>query len=134
MIKTIIKELIIFLLLLVTVALLIGVLLYDYMPTNKEVPEKQEAYILDRDVQDELKTPLSFTQDNIIKTYSINGADLRNYEHTEQYDKGKINPFEQYTPPPASTPEEEGGTPTGNNTTNNNNNGGVGNFYENGHK
>ena len=44
----------IIILLVVTIALILGIALYDYNPTPKKVPNKVEAYALSEDVQNEL--------------------------------------------------------------------------------
>jgi len=149
MIKTVIKEFIIFLLLLVSIALLLGILFYDYIPTTKMVPSKIQTQILPKEIQDELSSQISQGNNNTgitVPPYSIDSIDLRNYENTKQYDKGKINPFEKYVEPEVSTPNNNTGsnsTSTNTNTnntgnggsnstsnTNTNSNNNVGNFYE----
>jgi len=95
MIKSIIKEVIIFLLLLVSIALILGVLFYDYIPINKTVPSKVEPYKIPADIQNELNASAQEGQ-NIIKTLTIDSTELKQYEYTNQYDKGKTNPFAKY--------------------------------------
>lgn len=88
--KTIIKETGIVLLLLVFVVLLIAILLYDYIPSNKIVPIKIQAYEVPEDIDRELQDAIP-TEQNIVKTYYIDNDDLDLYD----YDKGKPNPFAQ---------------------------------------
>ncbi|MCL2341698.1 MAG: hypothetical protein FWC53_01155 [Firmicutes bacterium] len=95
MIKAVIKEIIIFLLLLVSIALILGILFYDYMPINKTVPSKVEPYNIPADIQNELNTAEEQNQ-NVIKTYSIDSSALTTYN------KGKVNPFAAYEPPAAA--------------------------------
>ena len=110
MIQTIIKETGIVILLLAVIALIIGILFYDYIPNNKTVPAKVEAYAFPADVQEELSESLKDEEQNIVRTYYIDSDELSLYESTNDYDKGKVNPFSQVTT-----------TATGDNTTSNNN-------------
>ncbi|MCL2383929.1 MAG: hypothetical protein FWC79_07445 [Oscillospiraceae bacterium] len=54
MIKRIVKELIIFVLLVITMALLLGLLFYDYIPYNREVPLRVEEFVLPENIEEEL--------------------------------------------------------------------------------
>ena len=96
MIKTIAKEAGIVILLLIVIALILGILFYDYIPTNKTVPIKIEAYTLPDDIKEELKSSTTEEQ-NIVRTYYVDSSDLSVYESTKDYDKGKANPFGDYT-------------------------------------
>lgn len=116
MIKTVLKEILIILLLIITVILLLGILFYEYIPDSKTIPSKVEEYTLAEDVKQELDKELEDSESReIVKTYQIDTQDLEYYEKTKQYDKGKVNPFEQIYI------ESEGNTI--NNTNNINNNG-----------
>jgi len=89
MIKSIIKETTIVLLVLVVVTLLLGILFYDYIPINKTVPIKIEEYKMPNEIEEELGKKV-LEEKAIVKTYTVDGADLTLYE---DYDKGKKNPF-----------------------------------------
>ena len=54
MVKSIIKEIIIMLLLCVAILLILGVLFYDYIPSNKVVPSKI-AYSTPENIQEEIE-------------------------------------------------------------------------------
>lgn len=97
MAKTILKEVIIFLLLLIVIALVLGVLFYDHIPNNKIVPTALKPYELSEEVQEELNETMSRSSENIVKTYYIDSSDLSVYASTKDYNKGKVNPFEDYT-------------------------------------
>lgn len=114
MIKTIVKETGIVILLLIAVALILGILFYEYIPTSKIVPVKVQAYTLPEDVQKELKETMSSSEQNIVRTYYIDSTDLSLYESTNDYDKGKQNPFQDYT----TIEENETNSVGSNNTTN----------------
>ncbi len=96
MAKTIIKEVGIVLLLLIAIILVFAIVFYDYIPNNKTVPIALEAYELPEDVQNELAETLA-EGENIVTTYYIDSSDLSTYESSNDYDKGKANPFAEYT-------------------------------------
>ncbi len=95
MVKSIIKEIIIILLLLVAIVLALGVLFYDYLPTNKIVPSV-ETYATSTTVKAELDEEIE-EQETVIITYEITSNDLKTYEKTNDYVKGKVNPFSTYS-------------------------------------
>ena len=98
MIKTIIKEGIITLLLCVAIVLLLGVILYDYNPINKVVPNKI-AYNVPENIRNELEEENMQTTTPSVenKVYTIEGSDLNIYKRSNTYNPSKENPF-------ASTP------------------------------
>ena len=119
MIKTIIKEAGIVALLLVIVALLLTILLYEYIPNSKTVPIKIQAYTLPSDIDEELKSSIE-EEENIVKSYFINSAKLDLYESTHDYNKGKANPFADYS-------QSTGSANNATNSTGNNSSGNSGN-------
>lgn len=126
MTKNFFKELIIVLLLLVAIVLLLGIFLYDYIPTNKIVP-KIEQYQVPNNIQEELKSTVNDISEEQTKiVYEIDGTDLNNYEKTNDYQKGKVNPFAQdinETQPNAqATSSTTNSSTNANNNTNNSNN------------
>lgn len=97
MAKTIIKELIIVLLLAIALVLVLGIFLYDYIPTNKVVP-KIEQYQVPNSIKEELEATANDIEEEKTKiVYEIDGTDLKNYEKTNDYEKGKANPFQSLT-------------------------------------
>ncbi len=112
MVKKIIKETGIVILLLIAVVLLLAIVFYDYIPNNKTVPIKIQAYDIPEDIKQELQNSVPNEQ-NIVRTYYIDSSDLNLYESTNDYDKGKANPFADY-----SIDTTEGST---NSTVNNDN-------------
>lgn len=116
MVKSVFKEIIIILLLLLIIILLLGILFYDYMPNSKTVPAKVQEYALDEVIQEELNKELNdMESEEIVKTYQLDAVDIQNYERTNEYDKGKVNPFAVY-----SKEAENTNTDTENNTNTNN--------------
>ena len=118
--KTIFKEFIIVLLLILAIVLVLGIFFYDYIPMNKVVP-KIEQYEPPKNVKEELEENVEEKEDEIAPIVrEINGSDLNLYEKTKDYQKGKVNPFAD-----TSSGTVTGGntnTQNGNNTNNNNSN------------
>ena len=75
--KNIIKELIIFLLLVLAIILILGVLLYEYVPTNKIIPEKV-SYTTPENIKSELQTDESVDNTEVVVTYQIDSTELSN--------------------------------------------------------
>lgn len=116
MAKNIIKEIIIILLLALAIILVLGVLLYEYVPANKIIPEKV-SYSTPEKVKDELITQSNIDDTEVIITYQIDSTDLSNYKVTQDYVPGKKNPFSSLT-----TEENNNSNEGENNTQNSNNN------------
>ena len=95
MAKNVIKEIIIVLLLLLAIILVLGVILYDYVPTNKRVPDKV-SYTTPQNVKEELQNSQDVDKDKVILTYTLDQNDLYNYQITNDYRPGKTNPFSSY--------------------------------------
>lgn len=93
MLKSVLKEIILILLILFAIILVLGIFLYDYIPTNKIVP-KIEQYQVPNAVKEELKENIEDIEENKTQiVYEIDGTDLKNYEKSKDYQKGKVNPF-----------------------------------------
>lgn len=115
MAKAIIKEIFIMLLLCVAIVLVFGVIFYDYIPTNKAVPNKLEAYVTPENIQEEIDEEI-MEMNKIEVSYEITESDLDLYKQTHSYTPGKRDPFS------AST---ENTNNTGENNTGNNNGSGT---------
>ena len=115
--KSIIKEIFIILLLCLAICLMLGVIFYDYIPTNKVVPSTVEAYKTSNTIKDEISQEIvDYPKQNI--TLEITDSDLTVHKQEHSYDSGKANPFA-----PASTGADNNTTtnvPAKNNTTNSN--------------
>jgi len=92
MIKVILKETCIMLLLCVAIVLVLGVIFYDYIPTNKAVPNKLATYETPENVQSEIDEKIEEMEKESV-TYTITGADLNLYKQTNSYVSGKPDPF-----------------------------------------
>ena len=95
MAKTIVKEIIIILLLCLAIILVLGVLLYEYIPNDKIIPEAV-AYITPESVKEELNNAETVDESQIIRTYTLDSTDLNNYKRVDSYVPGKPNPFSSY--------------------------------------
>lgn len=110
MAKNVIKEIIIVLLLCLAIILILGILLYEYVPMTKTIPNPV-AYTTPEEVKEELETSSDVDESQIVMTYEVDSADLNNYERVNNYQPGKANPFSSY---------ETGSSTEGQNTTTNN--------------
>lgn len=114
MAKNVIKEIIILLLLCLAIILLLGILLYEYVPMSKTVPNPV-SYTTPEDVQQELATSSDVDNSQIILTYEVDSTDLNNYERINDYQPGKANPFSSYETSGENTTTN--GSATGGNST-----------------
>ena len=116
MIKSIIKESVIMLLLIIAIILILGIILYDYNPETQIIPAEVAEYTLPQGMQEELHSTIKEAEkQNIIKTYRVDSSDLKKYERTNNYEKGKINPFDA---PADEVTENSINTGTNNNQNN----------------
>lgn len=95
MAKTVIKEIIIMLLLCLAILLLLGILLYEYVPMTKTVPNPV-SYTTPDNVKQELADTATIDESQIIMTYEVDATDLNNYKSIQNYKPGKANPFSSY--------------------------------------
>lgn len=115
MTKKILKELIISLLLCLAIILLLGIVLYEYVPMTKTIPNAV-SYTTPENVKQELANAEDVDEEEIIMTYEVDATDLNNYKQIQNYKPGKANPFSSYE---SSETTEKNGTNTiqGNATT-----------------
>ena len=123
MAKDVLKEIIIILLLTLAIILILGVLLYEYVPANKIIPEKV-SYTTSEYVKKELETDTNVDDTEVIITYEIDSTDLTNYKKIQEYVPGKKNPFssidEEIDENTNNTTTENGGSTTSGTTNNSN--------------
>lgn len=108
--KEIIREIFIILGLCILIILLLGVLLYDYVPTNKEIPA-EISYTTPQEVKEELQTVGDIDEDKVILTYKIDETQLYNYQRVNDYKPGKTNPFSTYKGTTVENNSTNGSTP-----------------------
>ena len=116
--KNIIKELIIFLLLILAIILILGVLLYKYVPANKIIPEKV-SYATPETVKAELQENENVDESEVIVTYKIDSTDLSNYKKIQEYVPGKKNPFASVQQSGTTQTNDNGSTGTNSNNSSN---------------
>ena len=95
MAKSIIKELIIVLLLCLTIIIILGILLYEYVPMAKTIPN-QVSYTTPQEAKEELAEASEVDESQVVMTYEVNSADLNNYKKVQKYKPGKANPFSSF--------------------------------------
>ena len=122
MVKVIIRETIITLLGCLAVLLILSVALYNYIPSNKVVPEAIE-YSPSKEIKNQLNAEVQKNPDEILVTYEITATDLDNFEKTDHYNPGKSNPFAPVSDKPTDTGDGTGtgSSNTGSGNTGNNN-------------
>lgn len=89
--KKVMKEIAIVLLLCIAIILVLGLLFYQYIPSNKIVPNKV-AYQLPENIAQELNNDIddaSFV--NI--TYTLDSSEIQQSERKNEYDPGRQDPF-----------------------------------------
>lgn len=111
MAKNLFKEIIIALLLCLAIILLLGILLYDYVPATKTVPNPV-SYQTPDSVKQELAESTTINEEQVIMTYEVDSTDLNNYKRIQNYKPGKANPFSSY-----ETTETSGTNTTTNNAS-----------------
>ena len=115
MVKSVLKEIIIILLLTLAIILLLGVLLYDYVPMNKVMPEKI-SYTASDEVK-QISTEVEKKNEEIpITSYTVTSTDLKNYKKVNDYTAGRKNPFAAIETS-GGTEGTTGNTTSGNTTT-----------------
>ncbi len=119
MIRSILKEIIIVLLLLLAVILALGVMFYDYIPTNKIIPSV-ETYKTSETITNEIAEKIT-EENTVIVTYEITQDDIKGLKQRNEYTQGKANPFSTYVKPVEGTNDENNIT-DGNGNTNTNTN------------
>lgn len=126
------KEIIIALLLCLAIMLVLALLLYNYVPSTKTLPEKV-AYTTPQKVRDELVAASDLDEDQIILTYEVDGSDMANYENINDYNPGNANPFGVFEKDGdgnvvgVTTAGNNGGSANGDNSNAGANNGGTSN-------
>lgn len=114
--KSVLKEIIIILLLCCAICLILGVVFYDYIPTNKVIPSTVEPYTTSNTIKEEINQEITeFPKQTIVM--EITDSDLKIHKQERSYDSGKINPFAKSSSGTTNT-ENGGGNTTGNTNQN----------------
>ena len=142
MVKSIIKDAIIMLLVCLAILLVLCILLYDFIPSNKILPA-EVSYQASEEIRKELDSAVNGETTKVVLSYEVTSTDLKNYEKSDDYNAGKVNPFSEYIKKPEDEiqgNENNSNTNTGSNsgsTSNKNTSSGNGNsssgtYYPNG--
>ncbi len=120
----IIKDLIASILIVISIGIILSIIFYDDIAIGKVIPVADE-YALSDEMKKELEDSKLDSAEEIIVNYYIDASDLKKYEKTNQYIKGKSNPFAEI-----SENEIGNNTATGDNNESSNNSNSQGGFYE----
>ena len=124
---SIIKDIIISILIVVTILLIISIIFYDKISLSKVIPEAEE-YTLSDEMQKDLDEGKEEETKQIVTTYYIDAVDLKNYEKNKEYNKGKKNSFAELSTSNGTSTSENNTSSSENNSNNNNKNNE--NFYD----
>ena len=105
-------------LLILAIILILGILLYEYVPNNKIIPQ-QVSYTTPENVKEELSTSENVDDSQVIMTYEVTATDLTNYKKTKDYVSGKKNPFESIESQNTTTENTTSGNTVNSGTTGN---------------
>lgn len=107
--SVLIKNLIISFLIVICIILLLSIIFYDKISLSKVISQSEE-YSMSEEMQKDIKEEELDESKQVITTYYVDAADLKKYESTKEYNKGKSNPFVE---------ESDAITTTSNTTTEN---------------
>ena len=116
MAKSIIKEILIIMLVCIAIVLVMAVIFYNFIPTNKIVPTKVTAYERPENIEAEIsvETDNTFTMQE--HDYIVEDSDLNKYKQTQSYNPGKPDPFEEYSEQTEPVQNNTGNTTSGSST------------------
>jgi len=81
-------------LIILAVILILSMLFYNYIKSTKAISAVAGDYSLPEELQEELERTIEATENqNIVKTYRVDSNDLEIYEESNDYEKGRNNPF-----------------------------------------
>lgn len=107
--KSVLKEIIIILLLCCAICLILGVVFYDYIPTNKVIPSTVEPYTTSNTIKEEINQEITEFQKQTI-VMEITDSDLKIHKQERSYDSGKINPFAKSSSGTTNTEKDDKNT------------------------
>ncbi len=92
------KQIFIALLTIIAVALVLALIFYQYIPTNKMVPAKVQAYSTPQNVETEISDNVTEQKyETTNQVYEVTDSDLNNYKDSKSYNPGKSDPFSAYS-------------------------------------
>lgn len=90
--KNIIKEIFISFFIVILILLLTIVIFYNKVSIGRVIPQVEE-YTLSEELQEEIEEETIDGETEVVITYELDATDLKKYERTKEYNKGKKNPF-----------------------------------------
>lgn len=123
--KELIKNIGIEILIIIAIILFLMIICYNKISIGRVIPTV-EQYQLSDEIKSELESEQTEENSEIITTYELDASDLKKYEKTKEYNKGKKNPFAAEETSTSNTSTEEKGTSETNESTSSTNT----NFYE----
>lgn len=90
--KELLKDIGISFLIITAIVLILMIVFYNKISIARLIPSVEE-YSLSEEIQNELAQDDIDEEAEIIKTYQLEASELKQYEKTKEYNKGKKNPF-----------------------------------------
>ncbi len=96
------RDLFISLLIIIFIVLVIFIASYNKLSINKIIPQSED-YQMPETMQKDMKEDKLEEAKEIVTTYYLDSSDLRKFEKTKEYKKGKANPFAEVSVDPSNT-------------------------------
>jgi len=125
----VVRDIITSILIIICIIILLSIIFYDKVSLSKVIPESED-YKLSNKMQQELKDKDIDDVQEIIVNYYIDASDLKKYEKTNEYDKGRSDPFAPISIPTKGENNSNNNASSNNSSANNNQNNSSSNFYE----
>ena len=107
--KTIVKEIFILALVLVAIGLVLSIILYNYSPSKKALPNKV-AYTTPENVSQEISSMSDAEATTPVTiTYELDETNIKNSQKSGVYNSGRPNPFGDVNKPEENTKDGESG-------------------------
>lgn len=90
--KEMLKDIGISLLIVTAISLGVMIAFYNKVSIGRVIPTVEE-YALSEEQQEEINREDTDEEEEIVTTYELEASDLKKYERTKEYNKGKKNPF-----------------------------------------
>ena len=114
--SSIFKQVVIVILACIAILLALALILYQYIPSNKVIPSKVEAYTMPENIKSEISDSTQQELNGKAEIYEITDADLDMYKSSKSYNPGKSDPFAGYSENTTNTTTVEGSNATSGST------------------
>lgn len=105
------RDLFISLLIVLFIILVIFIVSYNKLSINKIIPQSED-YLLSEKMQKDIDEDKLEEAEEIVTTYYLDASDLKKYEKTNEYQKGKKNPFALVSEDVSNSTTTSGGSST----------------------